>query len=154
MVQEEVALRLTARTGSADYGVLTINASLRADVDLVHKVPRTCFKPAPKVDSAIVRMRTLEAPRFPEAPDSLITRIARAAFGQRRKTLRNTLAKSGAMGLPPDAALEAMEEAGVNPQERPQNVSLEEFAALARAVQARRPPKGAGDAGLPPADHQ
>src|SRR5690606_9013262 len=57
MVQEEVALRMVASVDSKDYGVLTLAAQFQAEVDIVHKVSRTCFRPMPNVDSAIVRLR-------------------------------------------------------------------------------------------------
>ncbi len=135
MVQAEVGQRMAAPTGSAEYGVLALASHLYADVDIVHHVPRQCFTPMPKVDSAIVRMRNRREPRYPNVPNQAILRVVRAAFAQRRKTLRNSLAKSGALGKPPEDILEAMERAAIDPSRRPQTLTLDEFAHLAEAIQ-------------------
>jgi 16S rRNA (adenine1518-N6/adenine1519-N6)-dimethyltransferase len=139
MLQEEVALRLGAAPGSADYGVLTLAAQQYAKVDIVHKVPRTCFSPRPKVDSCIVRFRTRETPLFPAVDALFLSRVVRTAFAQRRKTLRNSVAHPGNFGLPRDALLQAMKEAGVDPAQRPQRLALDDFARLARAIKTRVP---------------
>lgn len=138
MVQEEVALRLDAPSGSRDYGVLSIAAQTLAEVDIVHRVPRTCFRPMPKVDSCIVRLRTRTAPRFPGLDTRFLLRVVRAAFGQRRKTLRNSLTRSGALGASKDAVLEALAGTGIDPGRRPETLCIDEFAVLARALYAAR----------------
>ena len=138
MVQAEVAHRMAAAVNSSDYGVLALAAQLHADVDIVHQVPRTCFMPQPTVDSAIVRLRTHSAPRYGDLDKQFIMRVIRQAFSQRRKTLRNTLAKAGVGGLSSEAVLEALEETGIDAGRRPQTLSLDEFAAVARAVHSRR----------------
>lgn len=139
MVQEEVAVRMVAAPGGRDYGVLTLATQLNADADIVHKVPRTCFRPMPKVDSCIVRLRTRTEPLFPGVDPRFLMRIVRTAFGQRRKTLRNALTRSGGFGAPKDAVLDAMEAAGVDPGARAETVPLERYAALARAIRERLP---------------
>jgi len=137
MVQEEVGMRMVAPVGSADYGRLTIAAQLYAEVDIVHKVPRTCFTPRPKVDSCIVRLRNRREPRYPGVETKFLLDLVSLAFSQRRKTLRNTVVKSPALGLPAAAVLEAFSEAQIDPARRPQTLSLDECAALARALLAR-----------------
>lgn len=137
MVQEEVALRMTALPGGSDYGVLSIATQLYADADIVHKVPRTCFRPAPKVDSCIVRLRTHHNPLYPGLDERFMMRVVRAAFGQRRKTLRNALTRTGAFGAPKEVVLEALEVAGIEETRRPQTLNMDEFAAIAREIKAR-----------------
>jgi 16S rRNA (adenine1518-N6/adenine1519-N6)-dimethyltransferase len=137
MVQEEVGVRMVAAVGTAEYSRLTIAANLYAEVDIVHKVPRTCFTPRPKVDSCIVRLRNRREPRYPGLETRFLLGLVGLAFTMRRKTLRNSVAKTPALGLAPATILEAFEEAGIDPGRRPQTVSLDEFAALARALQAR-----------------
>lgn len=137
MVQEEVGMRLTAPVGGPDYGKLALAARYYAEVDIVHKVPSTCFKPRPKVDSCIVRFRNRRESLWPEADRPLLLALIRAAFSQRRKTLRNSLIKSGNFGAPRDAVLEALDEVGIDPGRRPQTLELEEFASLASAIRAR-----------------
>ncbi len=138
MVQEEVARRLTAAVNGPEYGALRLAAQCYGAVDIVHHVPRTCFRPAPKVDSCIVRLRRHESPPYPDVDEKLLRRLVRAAFGKRRKTLRNALARSPAVGLPANDILEALEAAGVDPGRRAQTLSLGEFAAVARALGAAR----------------
>jgi len=139
MVQEEVAMRLVAEVDTSDYGVLTVAAQIRGDVDIVHPVPRTCFRPQPKVDSSIVRLRSWAEPRYPDLDLRFLSKVVRAAFSQRRKTLRNALTKSGAFGAPKEAVLEAFEAAGIDPQRRAQTVSVEEYVTLAREIRERIP---------------
>ncbi len=136
MVQEEVGLRMVAPVGSADYGRLTIAAQLYAEVDIVHKVPRTCFTPRPKVDSCIVRLRNRREPRYPGIETNFLLNLVSLAFTQRRKTMRNSVVKSAALGISADAVLAAFTEAQIDPARRPQTLTLDEFAALARAVHA------------------
>lgn len=145
MTQEEVALRLAASVNSSDYGVPTLAAHYYGDVDIVHKVPRTCFRPVPRVDSCIVRLHGRETPLYPDLDGRFLTRVIRAAFAQRRKTLRNSLARSRRLGLPAEVVLEAMAAATIDPGRRPQTMTLDEFAVLARAIRARSgPPSSSG----------
>jgi 16S rRNA (adenine1518-N6/adenine1519-N6)-dimethyltransferase len=137
MVQEEVAERLVAPVNAANYGVLSLAAQYYSEVDIVHRVPRTCFKPVPKVDSCIVRLRAREAPLYPDVSAASLFAITRAAFSQRRKTLRNALTRSGHLDAPKDDVLAAMEEAGVDPGQRPQTLELDAYAAIARALAKR-----------------
>ncbi len=134
MVQEEVGMRMVAPVGASDYGVLALAAGYYADVDIVHRVPASCFMPRPKVDSCIVRLRNRKEPAFDGVDRKFLMSMIRAAFSQRRKTLRNSLVKSGNFGAPKEAVLAAMEEVGIDPGRRPQTVSLAEFAALAASV--------------------
>jgi 16S rRNA (adenine1518-N6/adenine1519-N6)-dimethyltransferase len=136
MLQLEVGERLVAPVGSEDYGVLTLAAQCYADVDIVRRVPASCFVPKPKVDSCVVRFRCHENPLGGDDP-KFFMKVVRAAFSQRRKTLRNSLTKSGNFGAPKEAVLEAMEVAGVDPGRRPQSLDLREFQSLAREIRAR-----------------
>jgi 16S rRNA (adenine1518-N6/adenine1519-N6)-dimethyltransferase len=137
MVQEEVAHRFTAAVDDSDYSVISLAAQYHALVDIVHHVPRTCFVPRPKVESCIVRLRSRPAPLYPDVDRKFLFKVIRASFLQRRKTLRNALTKSATFGAPKEMTLAALEEAGVDPGRRAQTVSLDEFAAIARALKAR-----------------
>ena len=139
MVQEEVALRMASAVNSKEYGVLALAARLYSEVEIIHRVPRTCFRPEPKVDSCIVRLRRRTAPLPTGVDTRFMTKIIRAAFAHRRKTLRNSLTKSGSFGAPAEAVLEAFEETGIDPARRPQTMSLEEFGRLAQAIKERLP---------------
>ena len=87
MIQREVALRICAKPGTADYGAFTVLCQYYADSELLYDVPPSCFYPAPKVVSSVIRMTVRGKPPV-EVPDpDLFFRVVRAAFGQRRKTL-------------------------------------------------------------------
>ncbi len=137
MVQEEVAIRLTALPDSSEYSALSIAARLYADTDIVHHVPRTCFRPQPEVDSCIVRFRNLAGGRFPDVSPQTVMKVVRAAFSHKRKTLRNTLTRSGAFGAPRQVVEEAANAAGIDLSRRPQTVSPEEFVRLSREIASR-----------------
>lgn len=139
MLQEEVGLRLVAPVNGDAYGVLTIAARLYADVDLVRRVPASCFVPRPKVDSCVVRFRCHERSASDGPDRRFIMKVVRAAFSQRRKTLRNSLTKSGAFGAPREAVLGALEAAEIDPGRRPETLSLEEFVRLAAEIRERMP---------------
>jgi 16S rRNA (adenine1518-N6/adenine1519-N6)-dimethyltransferase len=136
MMQAEVGQRLVAPVNTEDYGVLGVAARLYAEVDIVHQVPASCFVPRPKVDSCIVRLRCR-----PKAGDNaearFVMKVVRAAFSQRRKTLRNSLTQTGVFGAPKEAVLAAMAAAGIDPGRRPQTLTLEEFQLLAREIRLR-----------------
>lgn len=138
MVQEEVALRLVAPVGSADYGRLTLAAAYYSEVDIVHKVPASCFKPKPKVDSCIVRMRNRREPLYPGVDRDALMRVIGTAFMHRRKTLRNALTRAPELGADKDVVLKALDAAGIDPARRPQTLSLDEFASLTREIASRR----------------
>lgn len=127
MFQREVAERIVARPGSKAYGRLAILAQWRADAQIVMSLPPEAFTPAPKVHSAVVHLKALETPRF-EADAAVLSRVVAAAFNQRRKMLRAAL-----KGTAPDIE-DRLLAAGIKPTERAEQVSLEEFCALARAV--------------------
>lgn len=137
MVQEEVAMRMAAPVNSKEYGVLALAAQLYSDVEVVHRVPNTCFRPQPKVDSCIVRLRRRAEPVAADVETRFLTRLIRAAFAHRRKTMRNSLTKSGSFGAPANVVLEAFEATGIDPGRRPQTMTLEEFAGLAREIKGR-----------------
>lgn len=130
MFQREVALRITAKPGDDHYGRLAILCQWRSDAKIVMHLPPEAFTPAPKVHSAVVHLTRLEEPRFP-ADEKTLSRIVAAGFNQRRKMLRSSL-----KGIAPD--MEAvLESVGIPPTARAEEISLERFCALARAVAAR-----------------
>ncbi|MEC3860633.1 16S rRNA (adenine(1518)-N(6)/adenine(1519)-N(6))-dimethyltransferase RsmA [Mesobacterium sp. TK19101] len=131
MFQKEVAERIVAAPGSKAYGRLAVLAQWRCEARIVLHLPPTAFTPPPKVSSAVVHLRALAAPRFAAEPKVLEAVVARA-FNQRRKMLRAAL-----KGLVPDLE-DALLVAGIAPTERAEQVSLEQFCALAREVAARR----------------
>jgi len=128
MLQAEVADRLVAVPGTGDYGVLTLLTSLYADVTPLLAVPPGAFRPVPAVRSALVRLRFRGlAPGVTHPRD--VTRLVRAAFTQRRKTLGNALKALGTADRIDAAAV--LRAAGVDPVRRPETLQLVEFSALA-----------------------
>lgn len=137
MMQAEVADRVVAPVNTADYGVLSIASRLYADVDIVHRVPSTCFVPRPKVDSCIVRFRCRRDVHADSAQTRFALKVARAAFSQRRKTLRNSLTNSPAFGAPKEAVLDALQAVGIDPERRPQTLDIGDFRRLADEIKIR-----------------
>ena len=127
MFQKEVAARLAAKPGTKDYGRLSVVVQWRWAVERLFDVAPRAFVPAPKVTSTVVKLTPRTAPLAPARLADL-ERVTAAAFGQRRKMLRQSL-KS--LGREPGALLEA---AGVSPTARAEELSVEEFCALAREL--------------------
>ncbi|PTW50125.1 MULTISPECIES: 16S rRNA (adenine(1518)-N(6)/adenine(1519)-N(6))-dimethyltransferase RsmA [Rhodovulum] len=131
MFQKEVAERIVAEPGSKAYGRLAILAQWRTDARIALKLPPEAFTPPPKVASAVVHLTALPAPRF-EADPAVLERVVAAAFGQRRKMLRASL-----KGLAPGIE-DLLQSVGIAPTERAEQLPLEAFCALARALVAAR----------------
>jgi 16S rRNA (adenine1518-N6/adenine1519-N6)-dimethyltransferase len=126
-VQREVAERLTASPGGKTYGALTLACRYWAAVRSVFGISRRAFHPIPEVESALVRFDLLDAPRVSVADPDRLFRAIRAAFGVRRKTLRNALCRAG---WPPPSVKGALSGAGVDAMRRGETLTLEEFARL------------------------
>ena len=127
MFQREVAERIVAKTGTSAYGRLAVLAQWRSAAKLALKVHRSAFTPPPKVMSAIVHVTPTDAPEG-VSPKTL-ARLTAAAFGQRRKMLRQSL-----KSVP--GALDALHAVGIEETRRAETVSVDEFVALARALGA------------------
>jgi 16S rRNA (adenine1518-N6/adenine1519-N6)-dimethyltransferase len=125
MFQREVAQRIVATPGSKAYGRLALLAQWRTDPKIVMDLPPEAFSPPPKVNSAVVHLTALPAPRFPANPATL-NKVVAAAFNQRRKMLRSAL-----KSVSPDIE-DHLVAAGIKPTERAEQVDLEAFCALAR----------------------
>ncbi len=125
MFQQEVAERIVSAPGSGAYGRLAILAQWRTTSRLAMKVHRSAFTPPPKVMSAIVHVTPAEMPEGVRA--AMLERVTEAAFGQRRKMLRQSL-----KGLP--GALAALETLGIDSTRRAETLSVEEFVSIARAL--------------------
>lgn len=164
MLQREVADRLTAPPGSRDYGVLSVLIGHRAEAGRVLTLPSGAFRPAPKVQSAVVRLR-FHDPDPPVADEDLFADIVQAVFTRRRKTLANALLAytgpaggRGGAGVVPGSGLagagvgpgpgpgrdrigtgtirDALDAAGIDGRRRPETLTIAEFARLADAYRA------------------
>jgi 16S rRNA (adenine1518-N6/adenine1519-N6)-dimethyltransferase len=132
MLQREVAERVCAEPGSRAYGSLSVLVALYAVARLAFSVPPLAFRPPPKVHSAVARLDVSVEPRIETDPITF-RRVVRAAFAQRRKTLRNALAAAFGGGL----AEAVLTGAGIEASRRAETLSLEEFARLAAEVKVR-----------------
>lgn len=120
MMQKEVAERISAGVGSKDYGVLTVITRLFCEVEYLFTVSRHCYMPAPRVDSAVVRLKPV-----PKQSKALIP-VIKAAFSSRRKTLLNALQNS----YDKERVQQALLNSGINPARRAETLTLEEFIRL------------------------
>ena len=125
MFQQEVAQRIAAQPGGSAYGRLAVLAQWRSTAKLAMKVHRSAFTPPPKVMSAIVHVEPGTMPE--EVSARMLERLTEAAFGQRRKMLRQSL-----KGVP--GAVETPEKLGIDPQRRAETVTVAEFVELARSL--------------------
>ena len=131
MLQNEVADRLVAQSGSSAYGVLSVMAQYSADITKAFKVSPQCFRPRPDVDSAVVLLRTKERTEQTRDNRDQLATIVRAAFAHRRKTLVNSLRDQGYDQKHVVAALTALH---LPLSIRAENLSLDEFIALSRQI--------------------
>lgn len=130
MVQREVAARMISPQGNKEYGALSVAVQYYAEPEVVARVPRSAFLPAPDVESTVVRLRIRRTPPV-DAPREAFFRVVRASFAQRRKTISNCLA--AAFG-DKEAVARALARAGIDPGRRGETLGLPEFAALTRAL--------------------
>lgn len=136
LLQKEVAERLIANPGTKDYGVLTVLLGMSAKVELVFDIPPHAFFPAPEVTSTLVRVVFPDMPPFPVKDSPLLTRLVKASFAGRRKTLKNTLQSSRILEVGHEALVRAAAAAGIDLGRRGETLSFEEFARFADAMKA------------------
>ena len=127
-VQREVAKRMVA--GPGNMSLMAVSVQFYGRPRIIAKIPSGAFIPPPKVDSAVVRIDTYDAPPIDVPGVDSFFHVVRAGFGQKRKQLRNAL--SGGLGLSACEVVAAMEEAGVESHRRAQSLTLDEWARLAR----------------------
>lgn len=126
MLQKEVVARMVARPSTPDYGRLSVMLQYRFEMEQLFIVSPECFRPAPKVESAVVRMIPRRQPMIEANKEKLLAKVVSAAFSQRRKTLRNTLRNY----LKPEDYM-ALE---IDPGLRAENLSVKQFVAIASSL--------------------
>ena len=137
MVQNEVAARLAAKPGSADYGAITAVLGYYGTVRKLFKVSAGCFVPAPKVDSAVVRIDLYKDPIYDIEDEALFRNLIKAAFEMRRKTLQNAIsAKLSHFGK--EQILDAITAIGHDEKVRGERLSTEDFARLSNELSRKR----------------
>ncbi|MEE0953251.1 MAG: 16S rRNA (adenine(1518)-N(6)/adenine(1519)-N(6))-dimethyltransferase RsmA [Ruminococcus sp.] len=131
MVQKEAAQRICAPVGSRESGAVTVSVNYYAEPELLFHVSAGSFMPAPKVDSAVMRLKVLQKPPV-DCDAAAFFRTVKAAFSQRRKVIANSL--SAGLGMSKADAAALLEQAGVAPNARAEQLSLQDFAAIANRL--------------------
>ena len=137
MVQKEVAVRIAAKPGSADYSAFTVFCQYYAEPELLFDVPAHCFLPQPKVTSAVITLRTRKERPWDILDQNTFFRTVRASFAMRRKKLANGLA-SGFPELGKTGAAEVITACGLDENVRGETLSIPEFAKIANEIYRRK----------------
>ncbi len=135
MLQKEMAQRICAGPGSKDYGRLSVMLGYCAQTKVLMQVRAPLFFPAPNVDSTVIGIRFASPPPFPADDETLLFRVVKAAFGKRRKTLRNALSQSD-LNLEPPNCERLLEQAQIDPMRRAESLSVAEFVRLSNGIGA------------------
>lgn len=135
MMQKEVADRIKATPGTKAYGALSVAVQYYCEVESVVNVPKEVFVPQPKVDSTVLNLKIRQSAAVEVKDRDLFFAVAKAGFGQRRKTLGNSL--MGVKNITREIVFEALEAAGIDSSRRAETLNLEEFAELSNQVALR-----------------
>jgi len=135
MIQKEVAQRICAAPGTSDYGAFSVYCQYHAHCELLFDVPNTCFIPAPKVTSAVLRLTPKAAPAVVDDPENFF-KVVKASFAQRRKTLLNGLTTAFGSRLSKGQLQQVIAACGLPADVRGERLGIEEFAALSKAIRA------------------
>jgi 16S rRNA (adenine1518-N6/adenine1519-N6)-dimethyltransferase len=129
MFQRELARRIKAGPGNKDYGRLTVMLSYCAEIRSVATIAPSLFYPPPKIDSEVVEVDFNISRAYPPHDELMLFQVIKAAFGNRRKTLKNALAASG-LHIDPQTAEQALTTAGIDPRRRAETLEVADFVAL------------------------
>lgn len=132
MVQKEAAERLCAEVGTRDASAVSVAVSYYSEPEILFEVPRTCFMPSPKVDSAVIKLKIREKPPVSVNSEEHFFRLVKACFAQRRKTLVNTV--SNTTGTEKEAIKKALESLGLPETVRSEQLSLNNLAELSNLI--------------------
>jgi 16S rRNA (adenine1518-N6/adenine1519-N6)-dimethyltransferase len=135
LVQREVAQRLVASPGSKEYGALTVNVAAVARAETLFGVPAGAFSPPPKVESAVVRITPLAQPHITQEEERPFRTLVQGAFGMRRKQMRRVVRSLYALDA--ERADDLLAAAGIEPADRPEVLSVQQFVALLRGAKTR-----------------
>jgi len=133
MLQKEFAQRISAGPGSRQYGRLSVMLGYCARVETLLSVHAAQFYPKPKIDSEVIAITFHRRPPHPADDESFLFAVIKAAFGQRRKTMKNALSGSE-LRLAPDRAVHALTTTGIDPVRRAETLTAAEFVALANIL--------------------
>ncbi len=140
MVQREVALRMLAGPGTKDYSAFSCFVQYYTKPEYIHTVKRTCFYPAPEVDSALVRLDIPGKPSIEVDDEAAFFRVVRGAFNQRRKSIINSLSRKTVLDISKEKLSAILSRVGISPTARPETLSLPDFAKIANSIRRVRPP--------------
>ena len=129
MFQKELARRITATPGNKDYGRLTVMLRYCAEIKSIANVTASLFYPVPKVDSEVVEVNFKISREYPPHDETMLFQVIKAAFGNRRKTLKNALSASG-LHIEPQIARQALIAAKIDPTRRAETLAVSEFVTL------------------------
>ena len=132
MVQKEVADRMNAKPSTKDYGALSVAVQYYCDTEIVAKAPRHMFVPQPNVDSIVIGLHVRDEKKYVVDNEDIFFKTVKASFGQRRKTLLNSL--SGLGFLSKDQIKEALKAANIDEKRRGETLSIDEFANLSNEI--------------------
>ena len=140
MLQKEVGLRIQAKSGTKEYGVLTVLLGGCADVKILMHLGPGQFHPRPKVDSVVTRIqfhpRPERAAKLPPYDETLLRKIVNAGFQKRRKTLVNGLSTSSLLSFSKKEIIDVLEKIGLSPDIRPERLTIEDFVGLTRELKS------------------
>lgn len=139
-VQWEVAERLAARPKTRAWGALSLFVQVYAGTELVGKIPRNAFYPAPKVDSAVVRLSLGKTPRYALKSEDAFFCLVRRAFQKRRKTILNALTDKSSLAMTREFVMSVLQRSGTDPGRRPETLSIEEWVTLADTFHGEHKP--------------
>lgn len=131
MVQKEVADRMSAKPGNKDYGSLSVFVNFYTNPEIVLKVPKTVFMPQPKIDSSVIKLSMKKD--IPDIDKEQFFKVVKASFSKRRKIILNCLSTYG-FKIDKEEIKDALEKANISPNERAENISLEEFIKLSKIL--------------------
>ncbi len=132
MVQKEAAERICAEVGTRAGGAVTVAVNYYSEPELLFKVSAGSFMPAPKVDSAVIRLNVYKKPKYVLTDEEKFFKIIKAAFSQRRKTAANSI--SSTLGLEKSEVISALEDCSISPTARAENLTMDDFVKLAERL--------------------
>ena len=132
MIQKEVAQRLASKPGTKDYGAITVAVNYYCTVEYLFTVSKEVFIPKPKVDSAVIRLKPHDEPPVKVLDENIFFSLIKAGFGQRRKTLSNSLKQIGS--LTPTDVKRALRDSEIDPARRAETLEIWEFGRLSDSV--------------------
>jgi len=130
MVQKEVALRMAAPPGGKDYGALTVAVQFYSEPKIIAKAEPSCFMPQPKVSSTVIKMDIFKEDKYNVKNKEFFFKVVKSAFGQRRKTLVNSLANSPYLSIDKNSIVDTLVKMGLDEKIRGEKLSIEQFAEL------------------------